>query len=124
MDLIPSISVSVNLLLFAGLALAIWFAGTRLSHLADAIGDRTGVGQALMGLIFLAAITELPALVTTATAAHAGNAAMALNNMFGGIAMQTAILAVADAAVIHATLTSVPHNHGSPSVHRKSRKGF
>ena len=100
MDLIPPLSVSANLLLFAGLALAIWFAGTMLSHLADAIGDRTGVGQPLMGLIFLAVITGLPELVTTATATHSGNAAMALNKMFGGIAMQTAILAVADAAVL------------------------
>lgn len=108
MDLISSMSLGANLLLFTGLATAIWFAGTRLSHLADAIGDKTGVGQAIMGLIFLAAITELPELVTTATAAYVGNAAMALNNMFGGIAMQTAILAVADAAAIHATLTSAP----------------
>ena len=100
MDLIPPLSVSANLLLFAGLALAIWFAGTMLYHLADAIGDRTGVGQPPMELIFLAVITGLPKLVTTATAKHSGNAAMALNNMFGGIAIQTAILAVADAAVL------------------------
>ncbi len=95
-------------MLFAALAAAIWFAGTRLSHLADAIGDKTGAGQAIMGLIFLAAITEVPELVTTSTAALGGNAALALNNMFGGITMQTAILVVADAAALHVTLTSVP----------------
>jgi len=61
-----------------------------------------------MGLIFLAAMTELPELVTTSTAALGGNAALALNNMFGGITMQTAILVVADAAALHVTLTSVP----------------
>ena len=61
-----------------------------------------------MGLIFLAAITELPELVTTSAAALGGNAALALNNMFGGITMQTAILVVADAAALHVTLTSVP----------------
>lgn len=95
-------------MLFAAPAAAIWFAGTRLSHLADAIGDKTGARQAIMGLIFLAAITELPELVTTSTAALGGNAALALNNMFGGITMQTAILVVADVAAMHVTLTSVP----------------
>ncbi|MEL0018760.1 MAG: hypothetical protein VW709_02725, partial [Rickettsiales bacterium] len=108
MDLIPTLPLAANAVLFAALAAAIWVAGTRLSLLADAIGDKTGVGQAIMGLIFLAAITELPELVTTAAAALKGNAALALNNMFGGIAMQTAILAVADASVLHVTLTSFP----------------
>jgi cation:H+ antiporter len=101
-------SLSANLVAFAVLAAAVWLAGTRLSYLADAIGDRTGIGHALMGLVFLAGITELPELVTTGTAAWQGDAALALNNMFGGIVMQTAILAVADAAVPWATLTTFP----------------
>ncbi len=61
-----------------------------------------------MGLLFLAGITELPELVTTAAASLKGDAALALNNMFGGIAMQTAILAVADIVVLRAALTSLP----------------
>ena len=73
MDLIPPLYVSAYLLLFEGLALVIRFEGTMLSQLADAIGDKTGIGQALMGLIFLAPITEL---VTTMAAVHAGNAVM------------------------------------------------
>ena len=73
MDLIPPLYVSAYLLLFAGLALAIRFEGTILSQLADAIGDKTGVDQALMGLIYLAPITEL---VTKVAAPNAGNAVM------------------------------------------------
>jgi len=76
--------------------------------LADAIAKHTGVSHAIMGLIFLAAITELPELVTTSAAAFRGDAALALNNMFGGITMQTAILAVADAAAVRVTLSSFP----------------
>ena len=72
MELIPPFFISAYLLLLAGLALAIWFEGIMLSHLGDAISDRTGAGQALMGLISFAAITELPKLVMTVTAAHAG----------------------------------------------------
>ncbi|MFC1674067.1 sodium:calcium antiporter [Pseudomonadota bacterium] len=89
-------------------SLPIWVAGTRLSHLADAIGEITGIGHAIMGLLFLAGITELPELVTTATAAVKGNALLALNNMLGGIPMQTAILAVADMVALRVALTSSP----------------
>lgn len=108
MNVLPELPLAANLGLFGVLAMTIWLAGTRLSHLADAIGKRTGAGQAIMGLLFLAAITELPELVTTTAAAYGGNSAMALNNMFGGIAMQTAILALADAAALHVALTSAP----------------
>jgi cation:H+ antiporter len=106
--LFASLPLFVNLLIFAVLATAIWIAGTRLSSFAHAIGDRTGIGGALMGLLFLAGITELPELVTTAAASLRGDAALALNNMFGGIAMQTAILAVADTVVFGAALTTLP----------------
>lgn len=61
-----------------------------------------------MGLLFLAGITSLPELVTTVTASLKGDAALALNNLLGGIVMQTAILAVADAVVRHASLTALP----------------
>lgn len=103
-----SLPLYANLAIFSVLAVAVWLAGTRLSYLADAIGDSTGIGRALMGLLFLAGITELPELVTTVTASVKGDAALALNNMFGGIVMQTAVLAVADAFVVHAVLTAFP----------------
>jgi len=108
MAFLSSLSLLANLIVFSTLACAVWFAGTRLSYLADAIAKHTGVSHAIMGLIFLAAITELPELVTTSAAAFRGDAALALNNMFGGITMQTAILAVADAAAVRVTLSSFP----------------
>jgi cation:H+ antiporter len=108
MTFLPSLSLPANLVVFVVLAAAVWFTGTRLSYLADAIAKQTGVSRAIMGLIFLAAITELPELVTTSAAAARGDAALALNNMFGGITMQTAILAVADAFAIRVTLSSFP----------------
>ena len=105
---VASLPLILNLGIFVVLATAIWLAGTRLAWLADMIGDRTGISRALMGLIFLAGITELPELVTTVTAAVQGDAVLALNNMFGGIVMQTAVLAIADAFVVHAVLTAFP----------------
>ena len=108
MALMSTLPLTVNLGLFVLLAAAVWIAGTRLAYLADAIAERTGIARAIMGLIFLAAITELPELITTAAAASKGDAALALNNMFGGITMQTAVLAVADMVAFRVTLSSFP----------------
>ncbi len=100
----------LNLALFAAAAAGVWLAGTRLCHYADAIADRKRIGKAMMGFVFLAAATELPEMATTIVGSMAGEARLVLNNMFGGITMQTAILAVADAVVPMVTLTSYPRN--------------
>lgn len=103
-----TVPLIVNLVLFAAGAAAIWHAGSRLSAYADAIADRKHIGKAVMGFVFLAAATELPEMATTFTAAITGNALLVLNNMFGGITMQTAILAAADVAAARAALTFYP----------------
>jgi len=109
LPLSPSnMSLAANLVLFAVLAGAVWVAGSRLAIYADEIADRKRIGKALMGFVFLAAATELPEMATTATASIAGNATLALGNMFGGITLQTAILVVADAMAVHAALTIYP----------------
>ena len=100
--------IFANMLLFVAAAVGVWIAGTRLSIYAEEISDRRRIGKALMGLIFLASATSLPEIVTTIAASLENNAALALNNLFGGIALQTAILAAADAAVRHAPLTFYP----------------
>ncbi len=92
-----TLPLAVNGFLFAFGAALVWIAGTRLALYADAIADRTGIGRAFLGLILLAGITELPECVTSISAVAMGNAPLAVNNLFGGIVMQTAILGVADA---------------------------
>jgi cation:H+ antiporter len=83
-------------------------AGTRLVVYGDKLSDRFGLTRAFIGLVFLATVTELPEIVTTLTAAIAGNAQLVLGNMFGGITMQTAILAVVDLLFVRYALTSWP----------------
>jgi len=100
----------LNLALFAAAAAGVWLAGTRLCNYADAIADRKRIGKAMMGFVFLAAATELPEVATTIIGSIAGEARLVLNNMFGGITMQTAILAVADATVPMVALTAYPRN--------------
>lgn len=81
-------------------AVAVWLAGTRLSRVADAIADRTGIGRAFVGAVLLAAATSLPEAATALTAAGGGDAGLAAGYLLGGVAMQTAVLAVADAVVL------------------------
>lgn len=95
-ELLQSLPIGLNFLLFAGLAGGIWFTGSRLTFLADAISQRFGLAASTVGLVFLALATSLPEVATTLTAAALQNADLVLNNLFGGIALQTAILAFAD----------------------------
>lgn len=101
-------SITINLLIFAALAGFIWIAGTRLSYFIDAIAEHTKIARAFLGLVLLATATELPEMVTTTTAAYSGNGSLALNNMFGGMMLQLAVLAIADIFVKNRPLSSMP----------------
>jgi cation:H+ antiporter len=85
-------------------AVAILAIGTWLAGLADRLADRTGLGEAFVGAVFLGASTSLPGITASVTAAWNGHASLALSNALGGIAVQTAFLAVADVAYRKANL--------------------
>lgn len=89
----------LNVATFVGGAAIVWLGGTRLSRYADVIASRTGAGQAFVGALLLGGLTSLPEVATTLTATVVGNAALAVNNLFGGVAMQVAILAALDLIV-------------------------
>ena len=105
---LAQLPIPATLAVFLAAAVGVWLAGTRLAIYADAIAARKRIGQAFMGLIFVAAATSLPELVTTLYGAYAGEAQLVLGNMFGGITMQTAILAVVDLLFVTYALTSYP----------------
>lgn len=114
--MIPAIAqlpIPITLAIFVAAALGVWFAGSRLAIYADAIADRKRIGHAFMGLVFVAAATSLPEMVTTLYGAYVGEAALVLGNMFGGITMQTGILAIADVAFAAMALTSYPRGPNS-----------
>ena len=82
---------------FALAAIAVWFAGIRLSDTTDVLATRLGLGEALGGLILLAIATNLPEIAITVSAAFANNLGLAIGNILGGVAIQTVVLAVIDA---------------------------
>jgi cation:H+ antiporter len=85
-----------SLIALLGAAVVILVAGVRLTRIADALAERTGLGDAVGGALLLGALTSLPGNVTVLTGALEGDAAFALGNPVGGIALQTVWLAIAD----------------------------
>jgi cation:H+ antiporter len=89
-------SLTINIGLFVVAAFIIAVVGTRMTGIADRLADRTGLGEAMMGAVFLGGSTSLPGIVTSVTAAAQGYPELAISNAIGGIAAQTAFLAIAD----------------------------
>jgi cation:H+ antiporter len=58
---------------FVAAAALVVIAGTKLSAYGDALAKRTGLASGLVGLLFLAAVTSLPELVVSTTAAIAAS---------------------------------------------------
>ncbi|MGW3097546.1 sodium:calcium antiporter [Streptomyces sp. NPDC001102] len=104
-----SLGSPVLLLLFVASAAVIWYAGIKLSDTTDVLAERLHLGSALGGLVLLAVATNLPELAITVSAALAGQLDVAVGNILGGIAIQTIVLAVLDAAGVRprAPLTRV-----------------
>jgi cation:H+ antiporter len=88
----------VLLVIFLACAGAIWVAGVQLSNTTDVLSERLHLGVALGGVILLAVATNLPELAITASAALAHQLDVAVGNILGGIAIQTVVLVVLDAA--------------------------
>src|ERR1035437_10146944 len=94
--MIESLSLPILLFIFGVSAVAIWFAGIKLSKTADILATHFGLGEALGGLILLAIVTNLPEIAITVSAALQNNLDLAIGNILGGIAIQTVVLVVLD----------------------------
>ncbi len=69
-----------------------------MSKTTDFLDRRFGLGEALGGVILLAIAGTLPEIAITVSAAAKGHLDLAAGNLIGGIAMQTMVLVVCDAA--------------------------
>src|SRR5690606_36506224 len=103
MDLVAQ-PLWVAVTVFAVTAAVIAAAGTVMAQVADRLADRTGFGEAITGGVLLGASTSLSGFITSVSTAAQGYADLALSNAVGGIAVQTAFLAVADITYRRANL--------------------
>ena len=97
--MLSDLSLSAVSAIFVAAAAVVLLAGVRITGLADRIADKTGIGEAMIGGVLLGATTSLSGTIVSATSALDGRASLAFSNGVGGIAAQTAFLALAD--VIH-----------------------
>ena len=104
---LSELSIWIAVPVFLVAAGAVWLAGFKITRYANIISDRTGAGQALVGLLLLGGVTSLPELAVAISSSVSGNASLAVNSVIGGIAMQVAILALADALIGRDALTHV-----------------
>jgi len=91
-----SLSLTLLFLIFGLSAVAIWFAGIKLSETADILTTHFNLGEALGGMILLAIVTNLPEIAITVSAAIQDHLELAIGNILGGIAIQTVVLVVLD----------------------------
>jgi cation:H+ antiporter len=96
--------LTASIVLFIVAAIIIGICGVMLTARAERLARDTGLGQAMTGALFLGAITSLAGLITSMTAAFDGHPQLAVSNAVGGIAVQTAFLAMADLIYRHANL--------------------
>ncbi len=97
-------SLTFIVIAFAGVAAIIGWFGIKMTETARDLAHATGLGEALMGALFIGASTSLSGITTSVSAAAAGHAELAVSNGLGGIAAQTAFLALADIAYRRANL--------------------
>jgi cation:H+ antiporter len=97
-----SLTVSIAFFLLGAFLIGVF--GVRMTHLARELAHTTGLGEAMMGAFFIGGATSLSGIVTTVTAAVEGHPEMAVSNALGGIAAQTAFLAIADSVYRRANL--------------------
>lgn len=99
-----TLSLAALIAIGAAAALVILVCGLRMTGLADRIADRTGWGEAVIGGVLLGAATSFSGTIVSLTSALSGDASLAFSNGIGGIAAQTAFLALADIVYRRANL--------------------
>ncbi|MFW6092808.1 MAG: sodium:calcium antiporter [Pseudomonadota bacterium] len=91
-----TLSLPLSIAGFTVAVVIIGVCGVLMTARAEHLARVTGLGQAVMGAVFIGATTSLSGLVTSASAAYSGHASLAVSNSLGGIAVQTVFLAIAD----------------------------
>jgi cation:H+ antiporter len=84
------------ILTFALTALLLIAAASLLTHAADAISLRTGIGRVWIGSVLLAGATSLPELATDVSAVRMGAPDLAAGDLFGSSMANMLILGIVD----------------------------
>lgn len=97
----------LNLVVFTIAGVVVWIAGGRLTRTLDAISEKTGLGQAFVGMLLLGGITSLPEVANVLLASASGVPQLAINNLLGSAAINVVLLAAADAVIGRGAITAI-----------------
>ncbi len=89
-------SLTTSILAFSLATIVIVIAGSKLAKQADSLADKTGLGEALFGVLLLAGVTSLPDFAATLSAAMDNRPDLAMSNVMGSMAVNLLFLGVAD----------------------------
>ena len=96
----PSFLPASPWLRLAAAAAAVILAGIKLSRYGDLLSQRLRMGQAVVGMLFVAFATSLPEMVTSLGAVAVEKApGLAVGNNFGSISFNLLVILVVDALV-------------------------
>ncbi len=95
-DFFAALGLWGNISAFIAASVLILIAGTKLESWASKIGRKTKRGEIFAGTFLLAIATSLPDVTTSVTAAWRNHPQLAVNNLLGGVVIQTIVLAIAD----------------------------
>ncbi len=91
-----NLSLIWNIVIFLSAAAVVTVAGIKTANVINVITQRTGMGNAMGGLLLLGGSTSLAALATSVTASINNNPNLAFSNALGGITAAVAFTAIAD----------------------------
>lgn len=84
------------IIFFAILAVGVIFATDKISNCVDNLDKLTNIGGAVIGGIFLAAVTSLPELITSISSAALGSPDLIFGNILGSNMFNMLILCIVD----------------------------
>jgi cation:H+ antiporter len=90
--------------LFVAATAVVVAVGPRMARTADELGNATGMGSGLFGVVFLSLATDLPEITLTPAAVLGGTPHIAVGNLLGSAAAQLALLALVDIAFRRRTM--------------------
>jgi len=96
LDFITTLPWYVVLPLYIVLAVGVVFVSEKLSTCVDNLDKLTGIGGAIIGGIFLAAVTSLPELFTSISSVVMGEPGLVFGNILGSNAFNVFILGIVD----------------------------
>ncbi|HSX28188.1 MAG TPA: hypothetical protein VLF60_01945 [Candidatus Saccharimonadales bacterium] len=91
----------LTFVLFGVAMVVTWVAGIWLTRSTDAIDAKYKLGSAFGGLLILGVATSLPEIAVAVSAAIQKHYGMIIGTLIGGIAIQTAVLAILDMRTKH-----------------------